>query len=322
MTQVNTMTRRRAIKTALVSAPAIPLMALTHRASAASPRPAELRDARSIESPSPSPSADGATDVAVVIRNWFVNRCPLLTRLPWSSTPAPDFADRQLTETFIQVVGDSQITVPGIPGGIQTPFDFQMTVQLQNFVDAIERAFYHSRMTPSPSYDPRSQTFADRKMAGLGELISTNIARHGRGEVYIQYQAEEDLIWHTLGAIKRSGGKADVLFAASDVVRYFCQKGWRLTSLGETVFGTPVIAYKSSKMTDVTIVEAPLLQSGTSLAADIAELEVQVVVSPCWVRNSKPTLEDGGHWWAELAIDIKNETRAAWAEFGDYRNAA
>ena len=39
-----------------------------------------------------------------------------------------------------------------MPGGIQTPFDFNMTVQLQNLVDDIENTCYYGlAQAPSPT---------------------------------------------------------------------------------------------------------------------------------------------------------------------------
>ena len=53
----------------------------------------------------------------------------------------------QYCQTFqfpVQIGGSAQTARAQVmPGGIQTPFDFNMTIQLQNMVDDIENTCYY-----------------------------------------------------------------------------------------------------------------------------------------------------------------------------------
>ncbi len=61
-----------------------------------------------------------------------------------------------------------------MPGGIQTPFDFNMTVQLQNMVDDIENTCYYG-IAQAPTADSGSpDVAATAKMNGLSSILMTN----------------------------------------------------------------------------------------------------------------------------------------------------
>jgi hypothetical protein len=79
--------------------------------------------------------ADDRNDITVALRNWFVNRCPLLARLNWTDA-GNSIACRQFK--FPVHADHKQTKAQVIPGGIQSPFDFEMTLQLSNMVDDIE----------------------------------------------------------------------------------------------------------------------------------------------------------------------------------------
>ena len=56
-----------------------------------------------------------------------------------------------------------------MPGGIQSPFDFNMTIQLQNMVDDIENTCYYG--IPQAPNDAAGTT---AKMNGLRSILQSN----------------------------------------------------------------------------------------------------------------------------------------------------
>ena len=56
-----------------------------------------------------------------------------------------------------------------MPGGIQSPFDFNMTIQLQNMVDDIENCCYYGI-----AQAPVDSSTTTAKMNGLNQIIVTN----------------------------------------------------------------------------------------------------------------------------------------------------
>ena len=83
----------------------------------------------------------------------------------------------QYCQTFqfpVQIGGSAQTArAQVLPGGIQTPFDFNMTVQLQNMVDDIENCvLLRHRAGAGRSGNPGTATTA--KMNGLRSIFQTN----------------------------------------------------------------------------------------------------------------------------------------------------
>ena len=79
----------------------------------------------------------------------------------------------QYCQTFqfpVQIGGSAQTArAQVLPGGIQTPFDFNMTVQLQNMVDDIENSCYYGI-----AQGPNDSLGVTAKMNGLRSIFQTN----------------------------------------------------------------------------------------------------------------------------------------------------
>ena len=84
-------------------------------------------------------------------------------------------ARTQYCQTFqfpVQIGGSAQTARAQVmPGGIQTPFDFNMTVQLQNMVDDIENSCYYGiAQAPVDTDNPLPASTA--KMNGLRAIFA------------------------------------------------------------------------------------------------------------------------------------------------------
>jgi hypothetical protein len=285
-------------------------------------------------------------DVTVAIRNWFVNRCPVLTRFNWipvervdflmhshryarpgelagvSTAVHPAFGARGLvtvgesiqqfcqTFQFCVTAGPSPQGMPShiLLGGVQTPFDFNMTMQLQNLVDDLEMNLYYGvAQRPSP-YSSEEQITA--KMVGLFGIIRTNNFRQPANADAYRF---EDFTRDTIDAARANGGAPDTLLVATNFMSGFATWGIPLERrmIGETVFGTPIHAFRCSGLPGTTIVEAPLFRPYTAAALTSGEVRVRNKRNPCFVRRPNRNDPVEGDWIFEGAIDVVNEAHHA-----------
>ena len=163
----------------------------------------------------------------------------------------------QYCQTFqfpVQIGGSAQTARAQVmPGGIQSPFDFNMTIQLQNMVDDIENSCYYG-IAQAP-VDSSSTT---AKMNGLKHiLVTNNITSPTNASAY----GSTDLIRDTLQAARTGGGEPDLLVVSTNFMSGFATWGQAIQRVpaGETVFGTPINVLEAPFLHGVTIVEAPLL---------------------------------------------------------------
>jgi hypothetical protein len=195
-----------------------------------------------------------------------------------------------------------------MPGGIQTPFDFNMTVQLQNMVDDIETSCYYG-LAQAPSSD----NTVTAKMNGLRAILATNnVTSPTNASAY----GSTDLIRDTLQAARTNGGEPDLLVVSTNFMSGFATWGQAIQRVpaGETVFGTPINVLEAPFLHGVTIVEAPLLRPYTAIALTSSEVYIRNKRNPYWnLRGNRGDMVEGD-WIAELAIEVVNESHHAWVE--------
>jgi hypothetical protein len=227
----------------------------------------------------------------------------------------------QYCQTFqfpVQIGGSAQTArAQVLPGGIQTPFDFNMTVQLQNMVDDIENSVcYGIAQAPVDTGNPLTSTTA--KMNGLRSILLTNNISSLTNTTPVNAAAygSTDLIRDTLQACRQGGGEPDLLVVSTNFMSGFATWGQAIQRVpaGETVFGTPINVLEAPFLHGVTIVEAPLLRPYTAIALTSSEVYIRNKRNPFWqIRGSRGDMVEGD-WIAEMAIEVVNESHHAWVE--------
>jgi hypothetical protein len=186
----------------------------------------------------------------------------------------------QYCQTFqfpVQIGGSAQTARAQVmPGGIMTPFDFNMTVQLQNMIDDIENTCYYGI-----SQAPNDSAGTTAKMNGLKQILATNnVTSPTNASAY----GSTDLIRDTLQAARSNGGEPDLLLVSTNFMSGFATWGQAIQRVpaGETAFGTPINVLEAPFLHGVTIVEAPLLRSYTAIALTSAEVYIRNKRNPYW----------------------------------------
>jgi Family of unknown function (DUF5309) len=223
----------------------------------------------------------------------------------------------QYCQTFqfpVQIGGSAQSARAQVmPGGIQTPFDFNMTVQLQNMVDDIENSCYYG-LAQAPTADSGTpDTATTAKMNGLRAIFQTN---NTTSPVNASAYGSSDLIRDTLQAARQNGGEPDLLVVSTNFMSGFATWGQAIQRIpaGQTVFGTPITVLEAPFLHGVTIVEAPLLRPYTAIALTSSEVYIRNKRNPYWnLRGNRGDMVEGD-WIAEMAIEVVNESHHAWVE--------
>jgi Family of unknown function (DUF5309) len=223
----------------------------------------------------------------------------------------------QYCQTFqmpVQIGGSAQTARAQVmPGGIQTPFDFNMTVQLQNLVDDIESSCYYGLAQAPVDAGNNGGTAITAKMNGLRAIFQTNnTTSPTNGSAY----GSTDLIRDTLQAARQNGGEPDLLVVSTNFMSGFATWGQAIQRVpaGETIFGTPINVLEAPFLHGVTIVEAPLLRPYTAIALTSSEVYIRNKRNPYWnLRGNRGDMVEGD-WIAEMAIEVVNESHHAWVE--------
>ena len=226
-------------------------------------------------------------------------------------------ARTQYCQTFqfpVQISGSAQSTrAQVLPGGIHTPFDFNMTVQLQNMVDDIENSMYYGI-----AQGPNDIAGVTAKMNGLRSIFQTNNISSLTGTTPVNAAAygATDLVRDTLQAARSGGGEPDLLIVSTNFMSGFSTWGQAIQRVpaGETAFGTPINVLEAPFLHGVTIVEAPLLRPFTAIALTSSEVYIRNKRNPYWqLRGARGDMVEGD-WIAEMAIEVVNESHHAWVE--------
>jgi len=222
----------------------------------------------------------------------------------------------QYCQTFqfpVQIGGSAQTARAQVmPGGIQSPFDFNMTVQLQNMIDDVETSCYYGiAQAPVDAVGATPATTA--KMNGLKYILQTNnVTAPTNASAY----GSTDLLRDTLQAARQNGGEPDLLVVATNFMSGFATWGQAIQRVpaGETAFGTPINVLEAPFLHGVTIIEAPLLQPYTAIALTSSEVYIRNKRNPYWnLRGNRGDMVEGD-WIAEVAIEVVNESHHAWVQ--------
>jgi hypothetical protein len=218
----------------------------------------------------------------------------------------------QYCQTFqfpVQIGGSAQTALAQVmPGGIQSPLDFNMTVQLQNMVDDIENCIYYGI-----AQAPNDSLGITAKMNGLSQIIQTNITH---SPTNASAYGSTDLIRDTLQAARSNGGEPDLLVVSTNFMSGFATWGQAIQRIpaGETVFGTPINVLEAPFLHGITIVEAPLLRPFTAIALTSSEVYIRNKRNPYWnMRGNRGDMVEGD-WIAEMAVEVVNESHHAWVD--------
>jgi hypothetical protein len=219
----------------------------------------------------------------------------------------------------VQVSGSAQTARAQVmPGGIQSPFDFNMTVQLQNMVDDIENTVYYGMAQAPLDASNNSGTALTAKANGIRAILTSNNISYLTSTTPTNAAAygSTDLIRDTLQAARTGGGEPDLLVVSTNFMSGFAIWGQAIQRIpaGETVFGTPINVLEAPFLHGVTIVEAPLLAPYTAIALTSSEVYIRNKRNPFWnLRGNRGDMIEG-EWIAELAVEVVNESHHAWVE--------
>jgi hypothetical protein len=267
-------------------------------------------------------SAELRNDIYVVASNWFVNRCPLVTRVPRVPCGSTAFTmvmrkERiqghaqpasyimQFCQTFtvasrVPALGDDDRKEPRAPFG-KTKMD-----SMQHLMDWMEASSYYGK-GEDPAISGRP------KQKGLRTLLETNNEWSPVGG--LAYTAK-DLIRDTLNRCRAGGGDPDVLLISTNFKDAFDLWGCPLQRIdaGVNIFGQPIDAWETAILPGVSVIEAPLLRPFTAVCLTSSEVRMRMKRNEFWnPRGARGDAHDG-EWVAEGAIEIDDDSHHAWVE--------
>ncbi len=217
----------------------------------------------------------------------------------------------QYCQTFqypVQIGGSAQTTGAAVlPGGIQSPLEFNQHMQLQNMINDIEKCAYYGRK------EVQVDGSTTAKMAGIRQILTTNnTTSPTNGSAY----GSTDLIRDTLEKARTGGGDPDLLLVSTNFMSGFSTWGHAVQRLsaGDTVFGTPINVIKAPFLGDVTIIEAPLLRPFTAIALTSSEVYMRPKRNPFWQQRGFRGDRVEGDWICEMAIAVINQAHHSYVE--------
>lgn len=189
--------------------------------------------------------------------------------------------------------------------GLGTPLDRDRMLATQHVVDDFEVACYKGKVVPLAGTTTRPQ------MAGLQSLITTNNTSSPTNAAAYK---PSDLIRDALQTTIVSGGNPNVLLVSPDFQVGFATWGSPLMRLpaGENVFGTPIDLFEAPFLSGLTIVPAPLLDTGTVIA--LTDTEVKIRLKRTMFDKPRGSRGDAneGDIIMEGAIELNNEAHHAY----------
>lgn len=225
----------------------------------------------------------------------------------------------QYCQTFqfpVQVGGSAQTTRAAVlPGGLQSPFDFNRTMQLQNMCNDIEYTAFYG-LAQAPADNANAQSIVTAKCNGIRNILTTNNISGTNKPINSTAYGPNDLVRDTLQASRKGGGEANVLYVSTDWMSAFAMWGFAAQRIpaGETQFGTPIEVLECPFLNGVAIVEAPLLNPGTAVCFTASEVYMRYKRMPFWLQRAVLGDRIDGDWVAEGAPEVVNEAHHAWVE--------
>jgi hypothetical protein len=216
----------------------------------------------------------------------------------------------QYCQTFqhpVQVGGSYQASLgfAGTPAG-RSPFDQSRMDALQNLLDDMEVTSYYG-LGESPSVASRP------KQKGLRTLIASNrVTTPTNAGAY----KPTDLIRDTLEKCRLQGGDPDVLIVSTNFMTGLATWGHAAQRIdaGVNIFGTPIDVFEAPFLGGLSLIEAPLLKSGTAICLTSSEVRMRMKRNEFWSPRGSRGDAIEGDWVAEGAVEIDNESHHAWVE--------
>lgn len=216
----------------------------------------------------------------------------------------------QVYQFPIQVGGAAQSTTAQVfPEGVQSSYEYNREIALQNMVDAIENTIYYGRAEA-----PNGADTVTAKADGIRNWLSTNKVTSNviNGSAYTMADLSRDLFQGPLS----NGGQPDVLVVSSDFQTAFQTWGAPLVRIeaGATDIGLNIQVFHAPFLNDINVILAPLLRPKTAFAVTSAEILMRPKRVPFY--NPRANLGDmyQGEWIFEGAIQVINEQHHAWVE--------
>lgn len=224
----------------------------------------------------------------------------------------------QYCQTFqfpVQIGGSAQTARAQVfPSGIQSPFDFNQTVQLQNMVDDMEvTAYYGKAQAPVDQNNPTStgNTIVTAKSNGLYNIFVTN---NTTSPTNASAYGPQDFIRDVLQGPRTNGGEVDLVILSTNWMAALATWGMAVQRIpaGEDTFGTPINVIEAPFLHGATIVEAPLLNPFSAIGLTSSEIYYRIKRNPYWnMRGNRGDMIEGD-WIAEGAIEVVNEPHHSW----------
>jgi hypothetical protein len=190
--------------------------------------------------------------------------------------------------------------------GARTPFEQYKMDALQNLMDDMEYSSYYGR-----GEDPA--VAARPKQKGLRALLTANLTTN---PINAGAYKPTDFIRDTLQQCRINGGDPDVLLVSSNFMTGLATWGQAVQRIdaGVNVFGTPIDVFEAPFLGGVSLIEAPLLKSGTAICLTSSEVRMRMKRNEFW--NPRGVRGDAyeGDWIAEGAIEVDNQGHHAWIE--------
>jgi len=218
----------------------------------------------------------------------------------------------QYTQTFqhpVQIFGAAQSALAQVfPAGIQTPLDFNETMQLQHLVDDFERTMYYG-IAQAPTTSLTAAMDGIRTIInGVGNLTTAPV----NATTYSPVDFTRDLLQKS----DAGGGAPDLLIVSSEFITGLATWGFPVQRIpaGETRFGTPIDTFECPFLGGMTIVKAPLLRPYTAIALTMSEVFIRMKRPVYWnLRGNRGDMIEG-EWIAEGAIQLINAEHHAMVE--------
>jgi Family of unknown function (DUF5309) len=248
-------------------------------------------------------------DVFGVAINWFVNRCPLVSRLPKlpagsthaGATQAP-IAATQYCQTVQHAYRiDDPHDYEDV--GLGLPLDRDRMLAAQHVMDDFESACYYGKGVGTKGAASRFL------MKGVQSILATN---NTTAPTNAAAYKPSDLVRDTIQACFNGGGNQNLLIVSTDFLSAFAVWGHAAmrVNAGKNVFGTPIDLFEAPFLSGISIIPAPLLRPGTAICLSSHEARIRLKRS----MIDKPKDGSGGlegDIIMEGAIEIDNEQHHA-----------
>lgn len=270
-------------------------------------------------------------NIYVVASNWFVNRCPLVTRVP--RVPVG-------STTFTILNRDKHGAPHGQPQFCET---WQHPVRADRLRPELREHAHRSMEHNREAYEylgrhSTKMPFEQSKMDALQDLMGDMefTSYYGTGEdpaiagrpkqkglrtllpridcpINAERYKATDFVRDTLQACRLRGGDPDVLLVSPNFMTGFSTWGSSPTRIdaGVNVFGTAIDVFEVPFLGSISVIEAPLLKPFTAVCLTSNEVRMRMKRNEFWSPRGDAY---EGDWMAEGAIEVDNPEHHAWVE--------